>query len=846
MTKDVSAYVGKDIIARLALFNNNPEDTQCLVYPLFAKTGNHWGLIKTSDFGSYKNIRVSLVNRQEAGDFIDEMGEIVSIHINGKKLQTATNHLELQIDNKGNDYCYMGYHPKYGERGSQIWIEPFKDRTSFYQIVPCNMQFDNLKQTHRVMSDTKIFTSKILIECVDNEYKYGPFNYFEEDGEITVSSDDINDNFIKAYDVDVTYDIPDDHNRGILYSLVFKDDLDKSSVQQKIDWLTDDEMFEYFANVLRKCQYSDDQIELVRKLGAEQVSSHALERCVRLNNMLDKFIEDKKCVNSLFQAVLNNEDMLQQFLTKVPHDDAFFKDNIYTEQMNRKNEALETTKAELLLKNAELLSEKSSLAETNQNLLEKISDLRQQNTKLQDEKSKTEKVIIHDAETEAKIKKLSEDNKKLSEKLKLQGEYDDILKQKENIVSEYEDYKSKLDQVQRAIGETVEDLSNETNIIAQHVNAELLQNVLNKISENNNETTKLFNEDLLEDASAEDIIDRVQKYLNDSGREIARNDVINYLACIIQGFITTFAGEPGTGKTSLCGLIGRALGLVRDDESNRMAEVSVERGWTSVKDFIGYYNPLTRRMEKSNIEMFNVLNTLDTERCTEKPAPYFVLLDEANLSPIEHYWANFLRFCDEDSGTTRTLNLGGQHNYYVPAHLRFLTTVNFDHTTEALSPRFLDRSWIITLRAEENIKPTKLLQPNNTVVSYNSLFNAFNNKNGSREENDTYLRSNKKWEQIREIFNDNHFSVMPRNQKMVETYIRTASQYMQSSNKYVAVDYAVAQKILPLINGMGNDYQKLIEKLLNECDDMPLTNYHLQRIKRNADNNMGYYQFFAR
>ena len=79
-------------------------------------------------------------------------------------------------------------------------------------------------------------------------------------------------------------------------------------------------------------------------------------------------------------------------------------------------------------------------------------------------------------------------------------------------------------------------------------------------------------------------------------------------------------------------------------------------------------------------------------------------------------------------------------------------------------------------------------------------------------------------------------------------YIRTASQYMQSSmdNKYVAADYAVAQKILPLINGMGNDYQKLIEKLLNGCSDMPLTNYHLQRIKRNADNNMGYYQFFAR
>ena len=90
---------------------------------------------------------------------------------------------------------------------------------------------------------------------------------------------------------------------------------------------------------------------------------------------------------------------------------------------------------------------------------------------------------------------------------------------------------------------------------------------------------------------------------------------------------------------------------------------------------------------------------------------------------------------------------------------------------------------------------------------------------------------------------------MPRNLKMVDNYMLSASIYMNSTsnNKYAAVDYAVSQKILPLINGIGENYSKLIDKLINEeCFDMPMTNMHLQRIKQNAEQNMGYFQFFAR
>lgn len=369
-----------------------------------------------------------------------------------------------------------------------------------------------------------------------------------------------------------------------------------------------------------------------------------------------------------------------------------------------------------------------------------------------------------------------------------------------------------------------------------------------------------FNHALLEKSlSGKEIIQRVLDVIkNKAHRDVSYNDIANYLICLNQGFITTLAGEPGTGKTSLCILLAKALGLARSDSSRRFVEIAVERGWTSHKDFIGYYNPLTNNMEKSNVEAFNAFECM-SEECGSKNAPYdemevapyIVLLDEANLSPIEHYWAIFLKNCDLSSSSQREISIGGNRVFHLPQHLRFLATVNFDHTTEELSPRYLDRSWVIYLEpdtSDQIYDDDELVLNVENMIPYGSLTHAFGPK-----DNDTISEAvAAKWEIIKDIFaHKGAMPITPRNLKMVHNYCKVACRCMDLKGKessLAPLDYALCQKILPSINGSGENYQALIDALAKECTEqsMPISAKHLMRMQRNAKNNMGFYQFFAR
>lgn len=332
-------------------------------------------------------------------------------------------------------------------------------------------------------------------------------------------------------------------------------------------------------------------------------------------------------------------------------------------------------------------------------------------------------------------------------------------------------------------------------------------------------------------------------------RPYSEVEMINLLICISQGFLTIFAGPPGCGKTTICNYLAKTLGST---ELEQYAAVSVECGWTSKRDFVGYYNPLTKSFDKSNQAVFELLEQCHLEAEEQITTfPFYILLDEANLSPMEHYWADFMNLCDELDENSK-LNLGENYELRVHEGLHFFATMNNDFSTVELSPRLIDRGWVITLPEVKEIQGMESsAQITPQPVTWACLRKLFCEPLEVDEEEEKIPLV---YEEVRTFCErELNMSISPRIQKAILKYWRVARLWFEActeeerSQEYwdlVALDYALSQRVLPKIDGHDQEYGRKLEHLreickknhLNRCDGI------LKRILDTGE--LNYYQFF--
>lgn len=367
----------------------------------------------------------------------------------------------------------------------------------------------------------------------------------------------------------------------------------------------------------------------------------------------------------------------------------------------------------------------------------------------------------------------------------------------------------------------------------------------------------LINNNVNEELSGEELVDYLCSSVKRYRPEYSKNEILNIFICISQNFLTIFSGEPGTGKTSICNIIGHVLGtskiceLIPEPngvETARYVPISIERGWTSKRDFIGYYNPLSQMLEKTNKHLYDGLRLLDAEG-EKSQYPYIILLDEANLSPIEYYWADFMNICDSDFRFNK-ITLGNDIQLNIPQSLRFVATINNDDTTERLSPRLIDRAALIRL---PDVRYTKVEDEKLTntdfvkVIKWEALQKTFHME--SFGEMDSV--PSKIYDDIcRKFREDMRICISPRVERSVKEYWNIAKNLFDgeegNDKTIVALDYAVAQKLLPKINGSGDLYLKFLEKLQDICEENNLVKCerHLRDIIKRGKASMNYYQYF--
>lgn len=522
--------------------------------------------------------------------------------------------------------------------------------------------------------------------------------------------------------------------------------------------------------------------------------------------------------------------------------------------------------------------------QSSKNVQEHISSLNSEVDELTANKERLDEEVAK-AEEQVEILKAQADSIKRDalieeandEYTKVLSKVDD-LKRELNLLEDYKDFDNKraelvsiittLDKhktslenetaaLERKFDESVSSLSDRMAdiVLDGYVSSRMLESASKWESENIGKEHRFENIETVEKIP-EETIKYLTELVNVRRPNYKRNTIVNIAICMTQGFLTVFSGEPGCGKTSICNIFGEALGLnkVGAGEGGRYVSVSIERGWTSKRDFVGYYNPLSKTFDKSNKRVYEALKQLDEEKKEGKTVlPYIILLDEANLSPMEYYWSDFMNISD-DFGPNSTVNLGENFVFGIPETLHFLATINNDHTTETLSPRLIDRAWIVTLpqlsRREYVDLSSEVPFPEEDieVLSWNTLKTTF----APTSENIAFTPEIQKcYDLIVDKLREKRMTVSPRIDRAIKRYWAVASRLFeeetQTSPSVIALDYAVLQRILPKINGSGEDFESWLKELAQICNNNGLS-YSSQMINdiiQKGRDNMKYYHFFG-
>ena len=752
------------------------------------------------------------------------------------------------------------FNPDYSN--PDITLERFEDAEIsqlFYQVIEVETAEPFSRPFSRPVSladaQTELFCPYVFVkhETKTGTCYYGPFSHSTtEDGRVELTATKSHDYHIFKITSDlVENEFPIFRDEKVDYSpicrLIEREAADplieNASEVDSIDWLPKKELTQIFSRIINDSEEMKEQYErgTLQKLksaildySTSQTQSPLIDEA-RKGRLVEEVSEMESAAldaSGLLSSVLNviSDERLQELVVS---EDAYpyIKDRLLRssgikERINEETQALKARSA--------------AAEEELKELQGKICEARQEEQRAR----KDADALIQE--------RLAAESEKLD---KLRQDYERLCEDTDRKKSEYRQAVVDNDRLKREVDDILSTLNDEATSTGKILESEILRKVVNTVKEldlKKGETDSpaitwetRCDEDQL---SNEEVVDELEKRIVSlAGRSLNRNEVINLAICLMQGFVTTFAGKPGTGKTSLSNILAGALGLKsKVNPAPRFTEIDVENGWTSYKDYIGYHNPITNTYEAANPRVFDAMRQLSRESDSEA-LPYIFLLDEANLSPIEHYWSPFLRTCDTFTKKGAEVPLGRDENWVLPASVRFLATVNFDHTTEELSPRFLDRSWVITLDSQELAEDScdinvDTLFANASPYSYERLMKAFYSESTRIDDEQV----DGLFKMLVNICAKHALPISQRSQLMVRRYVAAASPLMKAQltdNQFAPLDFAFSQKVLPLISGSREAIEPLVDALLKECRSLTLTTKHLERMKEYGESN-GYYQYF--
>jgi len=315
------------------------------------------------------------------------------------------------------------------------------------------------------------------------------------------------------------------------------------------------------------------------------------------------------------------------------------------------------------------------------------------------------------------------------------------------------------------------------------------------------------------------------KFIEDS-----KTSGLNYKPELITRYISSLATKPfvllsglsGSGKTKLAQAFAQWIA----ENETQYCIVPVGADWTNREPLLGYVNALND--EEYILPENDALKLLiEANKEENKNRPYFLILDEMNLSHVERYFADFLSVMESKD----KLKLHSSENdksdvpssLSWPKNLFIVGTVNIDETTYMFSPKVLDRANVIEFRVNKEDIANFLNAPKD--IDFTNL----NYAGASMGEDFITIASNKDFPTT---------DTTKLNEKLVlffeelkktgaEFGYRSAMEIHRLYNQLTAldssmqeadkIDIAIMQKLLPKLHGSRRKLCPILETLASLC-----------------------------
>ncbi len=188
------------------------------------------------------------------------------------------------------------------------------------------------------------------------------------------------------------------------------------------------------------------------------------------------------------------------------------------------------------------------------------------------------------------------------------------------------------------------------------------------------------------------VIDTIRK----SGLLYSDTLVRRYVISLLTKPFVILSGLAGSGKTQLALAFAKAI---CEDVQKQVRIVPVGADWTNRDPLLGYPNALESgkyvRPESGVLQLIQ-------DAIEDETRPYFLILDEMNLSYVERYFADFLSSLESHSPILLwDKNADGvPMSISLPRNFFIVGTINVDETTYMFSPKVLDRANVIEFKID--------------------------------------------------------------------------------------------------------------------------------------------------